>query len=90
VSSEKMSDVTRRELLEVLEALMTEHPDWRIGQLVANIAFLACQTNSAIWDVENEQFLQAARQHLQRMAERSKAKAETKELTEAMRRKVAA
>lgn len=90
MSSEKMSDMTRRELLEVLDALMTEHPDWRIGQLVANISFLACQTNSATWDVENEQFLQAARQHLQRMAERRKASANLKELTEATRQKVAA
>ena len=73
MSQQTMSDDTRHAVLDVLDQLMQEHPDWRVGQLVANIAFLARQTNSATWDVENEEFVQTSRQHLQRIAERKKA-----------------
>ncbi len=73
MGKETMSDDTRREILAVLDDLMHEHPEWRIGQLVANMAFLARQTNSATWDVENVEFIQTSRQHLQRMADNRKA-----------------
>ena len=90
MSEETMSSDTRSDLLAVLEKLMREHPDWRIGQLVANIAFLARQTNSATWDVENEEFVQTARQHLQRMAERNQEIAQAKQEMAAARETVAA
>ena len=90
MNKETMSDDTRRDILDVLDNLMQEHPDWRVGQLVANIAFLARQTNSATWDVENEEFVQTARQHLQRMAERKKAVEQGMQELKTARQKVAA
>ena len=90
MSKETMSDDTRRDILDVLEKLMQEHPEWRVGQLVANVAFLARQTNSATWDVENEEFVQTARQHLQRMTERRKASEQGMQELKALRQKVVA
>lgn len=89
MSKETMSDDTRSDLLDVLEKLMQEHPDWRVGQLVANIAFLARQTDSATWDVENQEFIQTARQHLQRMAKLSQEVAQSQQEIVAARQKVA-
>lgn len=90
MSRETMTEGTRGDLLNGLEELMQVHPDWRIGQLVANIAFLARQTDSATWDVENEEFVQAARQHLQRTAERREASTQAKQEIGSARQKVVA
>jgi len=60
-----MTSETRRELLRVLDELSTQCPDVRFGQLIANLATLAKgPTVEAIWDVEDEELLQAARQQL--------------------------
>ena len=60
-----MTSETRRELLRVLEELSTQCPDVRFGQLIANLATLAKgPTVEAIWDAEDEELLQAARQQL--------------------------
>lgn len=53
---------TRNELLEVLAELSNRYPQWRLGQLIANVAGW---TDQEAWDVEDEQLLQAARLHLQ-------------------------
>lgn len=40
-------------------------PQWRFGQLVANVATWAHGPDaSAVWDVEDEAFLRAAEEHL--------------------------
>jgi hypothetical protein len=52
----------RAELLAAIAELSQRYPDWRLGQLVANIAGWADQD---VWDVEDEQLLSAARLHLQ-------------------------
>ena len=60
-----MTNETRRELLRVLDELSTQCPDVRFGQLIANLATLAKgPTVEAIWDAEDEELLQAARQQL--------------------------
>ena len=51
----------RADLLAVIAQLCQRYPDWRLGQLVANVAGWADQE---IWDVEDEQLLEAARLHL--------------------------
>jgi hypothetical protein len=56
-----MNDQQRTELLAALEALSRRYPDWRLGQLIANVAGWA---DKEIWDVEDEQLLNAARSHL--------------------------
>ena len=58
----------RSELLPVLEQLVLRYPDWRFGQLIANVADWADQD---VWNVEDEQLLEAAGDHLQQLAEQS-------------------
>ena len=89
MSKTTLSDDTRLDILAVLDQLMREHPSWRIGQLVANMAFLARQTETAAWDVENEEFVQAAKRHLQRIAEHKEAAAQAKQDLSKLRQKAA-
>lgn len=60
-----MSDHQRTELLSAIEALSRKYPDWRLGQLIANVADWADQD---VWDIEDEQLLAAAQSHLQQCA----------------------
>jgi hypothetical protein len=62
-----MNDSTTQELLGVLAELHTLFPDWRTGQMVANLVTAAGGTDAgAIWDVEDEQLLAAARRLIER------------------------
>ena len=66
-----MSPEIRRELLRVLDELGEHTPDDRFGQLLANLSNMARSfTAEAIWDVEDEEFLSAARSHLKELSER--------------------
>jgi hypothetical protein len=56
-----MNSQQRANLLAIVAELCERYPDWRLGQLVANVAGWADQE---IWDVEDEQLLEAARLHL--------------------------
>jgi hypothetical protein len=60
-----MNSERRADLLEAVAELCRRYPDWRLGQLVANVAGWADQD---VWDVEDEQLLAAARLHLQQLA----------------------
>jgi hypothetical protein len=60
-----MSNERRADLLEAIAELRRRYPDWRLGQLVANVAGWADQE---IWNVEDEQLLAAAQLHLQQLA----------------------
>jgi hypothetical protein len=60
------------DLLEAVAELRRRYPDWRLGQLVANIAGWADQD---VWDVEDEQLLAAAQLHLQQLAPSEEASA---------------
>jgi hypothetical protein len=60
-----MNSQQRADLLAAIAELCQRYPDWRLGQLVANVAGWAGQE---IWDVEDEQLLEAARLHLQQLA----------------------
>jgi hypothetical protein len=54
-------------LSKVIARFSALYPEWRIGQMVANVALLAKgPTAEAIWDVEDEEFLTAAEAHLAR------------------------
>ena len=55
----------RHELLAAFAALMERYPQWRFGQLLANVAGWADQD---VWEVEDETLLTAARVHLQEAA----------------------
>jgi len=66
-----MSRTARAELLEALAQLSAAFPDWRFGQLVANIATAAKGPKTeAIWDCEDDELLAAAHRLLERNRER--------------------
>ncbi len=62
-----MTPDTRAELLAAVEALGRRYPDWRLGQLIANVAGWADQD---VWDADDERLLRAARLHLEEAARR--------------------
>ena len=62
-----MNGDPHEELLTAIADLCRRYPDWRLGQLIANVAGWADQD---IWDVEDEQLLAAARSHLQQLDSR--------------------
>jgi hypothetical protein len=67
-----MNPFLNDELLSAIAELRTLFPDWRLGQLVANLATAAGLTEpGAIWDAEDDQLLAAAR----RLIERNQARA---------------
>jgi hypothetical protein len=66
-----MNPEIRRDLLRVLDDLGEYTPDVRFGQLLANLSYMAKTfTAEAIWDVEDEELLSAARSHLKELSER--------------------
>jgi hypothetical protein len=55
------------ELLEAIAELRLLFPDWRMGQLVANLVTAAGGMDAgAIWDMEDEKLLAAARRLIER------------------------
>jgi hypothetical protein len=62
----------RDEILSELGHLGKRYPAMRFGQLVAFVAFLSKgPTQSAVWDVEDAEFLENTKQHLAGRAEQS-------------------
>jgi hypothetical protein len=60
-----MNDTVRRDLLRELERLSEAAPELRLGQLVANLAFLAKGPwDETLWNIEDAELLEAARQNL--------------------------
>ena len=59
-----MNNQSRAALLAAIAQLCERYPHWRFGQLIANVAGWADQE---IWDVEDEQLLEAARLHLEQL-----------------------
>ncbi len=55
-----MNNHQQSELMLALAELSRRYPDWRFGQLVANVAGWADQE---IWNIEDEQLLAAAQAH---------------------------
>ena len=69
-----MIDPTRREVLQALERLSELTPDVRFGQLIANLSYLALgPTNEAVWEMEDNQLLEAIRQHTSDLSRRQQA-----------------
>jgi hypothetical protein len=55
------------ELIRAISELRALFPDWRMGQLVANLVTAAGGKDAgAIWDVEDEQLLAAAGRLIER------------------------
>jgi hypothetical protein len=66
-----MSHTNSASLLQAVAHLRALFPEWRFGQLVANLTTAAgYQEPEAIWDVEDEQFLAAAQRLIARSRDR--------------------
>jgi hypothetical protein len=66
-----MMQPVRQEILSVLADLSVYCPEVRFGQLLANLSYLAKgPTNEAIWDMEDDELLVAAKQHLEALRKR--------------------
>ena len=60
-----MIDPTRQELLKLIEELSAACPEYRLGQMILNLAFLAREDGDRfVWDVEDVELIEAARKHL--------------------------
>lgn len=65
------------ELIEALSDVRLLFPDWRMGQLFANLVMAAGGSDaSAIWDVDDEHLLGAARRLINRNSGREPSTAE--------------
>lgn len=63
-------------LVQAIAQLRGLFPEWRFGQLVANLATAAgCQDAEALWDVDDEQLLAAARRLIANNDRRTSARA---------------
>ncbi len=66
-----MIDNNRQEILKLLEKVSELAPDVRLGQLIANMAFLAVGPwDQTLWDLEDDQLLLALRQHVADLSQR--------------------
>lgn len=67
-----MKTATRDELLDAISELRSRFPAWRMGQLVANLVMAAgLEGPEAIWDVEDDRLLGAARRLIERNTDRA-------------------
>ena len=63
-------NATRQQILHELESLGELTPDVRFGQLIANLSYLAIgPTSESVWDVEDEQLLEAIQQHIAELSQ---------------------
>jgi hypothetical protein len=66
-----MISPVRKEILRRLVPLSESTPDVRFGQLIANLSYLAVGPKAeAVWEMEDEQLLDAIRQHIEDFSER--------------------
>lgn len=53
------------ELVEAIRKMKEAYPDWRIGQLIANVAHWKLgPTTESVWDIEDLEFVEAVEEHL--------------------------
>ncbi len=67
-----MTDSVRHDVLQALGELSAKFPEWRLGQMIANLAVVARgATTEAIWDVEDEELLAAIHSQLEKRRSRT-------------------
>jgi hypothetical protein len=60
-------------VLQEIERLWRLHPDWRLGQVICNLAAWADPTQNIVWDVEDDVLMAEAQRHLEQFGERAPA-----------------
>ncbi|MGL4460928.1 MAG: hypothetical protein ACRC1K_02155 [Planctomycetia bacterium] len=72
-----MTTLSVDELLGAIAELRALFPEWRLGQLIANLAQAAGRDQEdGVWDVEDDQMLAAARRLIERHRDRRTVEAE--------------
>ena len=67
-----MNRAVRDELIQVLQKFTDHAPDMRFGRLIGNLALLARASGASdVWEVEDEELLEAARGHLRELERRA-------------------
>jgi uncharacterized protein YihD (DUF1040 family) len=51
-------------VLQAIEEIWQAHPDWRLGQLLCNLAAWADPTPDALWDIEDDVLVAEVKRHL--------------------------
>ncbi len=51
-------------VLQEIERAWRLHPDWRLGQLVCNLAAWIDASQNIVWDVEDDALVAEARRHV--------------------------
>ncbi len=65
-----MTSELRQQVLAALDDLSEAYPDWRFGQMLANLVTIARgPENESIWDMEDEELLAAIRWQLEQRRE---------------------
>jgi len=62
----------RCELLRLIEEMSEGYPEFRLGQLIANLAFWARgDQEGAVWNIEDEELMAAAREQIRNAKQRA-------------------
>ncbi len=61
-----MNNLQRADLLSAIAELCQRYPDWRLGQLIANVSGWA---DEDVWNVSDDQLLEAVKMHLGQLSE---------------------
>lgn len=66
-----MTNSEREDVFQVLRELCEHCPDVRFGQLIVNLSYLARgMAHESIWDMDDEELIQAATQQLETLRSR--------------------
>ena len=69
-----MMTPVRQEAIRVLAKIGELAPEVRLGQIVVNLSYIARGlTTESIWDMEDNELLEAARTHLEQLQSRQHA-----------------
>jgi len=67
-----MIPAERHELLRLIEEMSEGYPEFRLGQLIANLTFWARgDQEGAVWNVEDQELIAAAREHIRNSERRT-------------------
>ncbi len=62
----------RQELIRLIETMSEGYPEFRLGQLIANLAFWARgDQEGAIWNVEDAELMTSAREQIENAKRRT-------------------
>jgi hypothetical protein len=64
-------NISDDDLFSAMREMRQKHPNWRFGQMIANLATWARGAQKdQVWDVEDSELVEAARRHLQHKSQK--------------------